>query len=43
MLDFGVTMKMLTPCLRVLHVMWGAWRVDYPWVYHDGQTHWVVP
>jgi hypothetical protein len=32
--------KVFTPCLGVLHVMWGAWCVDYPWLYHDGHTHW---
>jgi hypothetical protein len=29
-LSFEVTMKNFTLCLGVLHVVWGAWCVDYP-------------
>ena len=32
-LAFQVTPKAFTPCLGVLHVMWSAWCVDYPWLY----------
>ena len=27
-----------TPFLGVLHVMWGAWYVDYLWLYYDGHS-----
>jgi hypothetical protein len=40
LLAFRVTPKVFKPCSRVLHVMWGVRRVDYPRLHHDGHTHW---
>jgi hypothetical protein len=32
--------KVFTPCLGVLHEMWGAWCMVSPWLIHDGLAHW---
>lgn len=39
MLAFRVTTKVFTACLGVLHVMWGAWCIDDPWLFHDEHAH----
>ena len=33
---------MIKLCLGMLHVMWGAWCVDYLWLCCDGYTHEVA-
>jgi hypothetical protein len=37
-LVFGVTPKVFTPCLGVLHVMWGEWCVDDPFKFSEPST-----
>ena len=29
---FEFTLKVFTPCMGVLHVIWSAWCVDIPWL-----------
>lgn len=39
LLALRVTKKVFTPCLGVLHVMWGAWCMISPWLVGDGHRH----
>jgi hypothetical protein len=38
-LVLGITLKVFTPCLGVLHVMWSTDGVDDPWLFRDGHAH----
>jgi hypothetical protein len=39
-----VGLKVFTPCLGVLHEIWGTWCMFSPWMVRDGLTHgrWFV-
>jgi hypothetical protein len=36
MLDFGVTLKVFTPCFGVLPEIWGTWSIISPLMVCDG-------
>jgi hypothetical protein len=36
LLDFWVASKVFTPCLGVLHEIWGKWFIFSPWMVQDG-------
>jgi hypothetical protein len=36
MLDFGVTLKVFTPCFGVLPKIWGTWSIISPFMVCDG-------
>jgi hypothetical protein len=36
LLVFVVTLKVVTPCLSVLRVMWGAWCMVESWLFYNG-------
>jgi hypothetical protein len=35
----GVTLKVFTPCLEVLHEIWGTWYMISPWMIRERLEH----